>query len=109
MSKIIDDILKTEYSKEFDKLRQNRMVVSYYKYGALANNYGECLIDAIENLEIRLNKYKETGNKEFLVDVANFAMIEFMYPKHEKAHFDSENHGTRIKGTTINDLKNYEK
>lgn len=102
----IDKRLETEYSEEFDKLRKNRMVVSYHKYGAIENNYGEGLIDSIENLELRLKKYKETGNTEFLVDVANFAMIEFMYPKHKNSHFDSESHGTRIKGMTINDLKN---
>lgn len=102
----IEKILQTEYSEEFDKLRKNRMVISYYKYGSIANNYGESLINAIENLEIRLKKYKETGNTEYLVDIANFAMIEFMYPKHNNKHFDSEEHGTRLKGMTINDIKN---
>lgn len=37
-------------------------------------------MDAIKNLEIRLQKYKETGNTEYLVDVANFVMLEFMHP-----------------------------
>jgi hypothetical protein len=101
----IEQVLQTEYSEEFDKLRKNRMFVSYHKYGPIKNNYGEGLINSIENLEIRLKKYKETGNTEFLVDVANFAMIEFMYPKHGNAHFDSETHGTRLKGMTVNDLK----
>jgi len=32
-------------------------------------------------------------------------MIEFMSPKHSNVHFDSENHGTRLKGMTVNDLK----
>ncbi len=105
MTQSIDKIMETEYSSEFDELRKNRMAVSYYKYGPLAENYGKDLVNAVENLEIRLNKYKRTGNTEFLVDVANFAMIEFMYPKHEKAHFDSEGHGTRVEGLTINDLK----
>ncbi|MGN9163181.1 hypothetical protein [Clostridium sulfidigenes] len=101
----IEQVLQIEYSEEFDKLRKNRMFVSYHKYGPIKNNYGEGLISSVENLEIRLKKYKETGNTEFLVDVANFAMIEFMYPKHSNAHFDSENHGTRLKGMTVNDLK----
>lgn len=102
----VEEILQTEYSKEFDSLRKNRMATSYFKYGPIRTNYGECLINSIENLEIRLKKYKETGNKEFLVDVANFAMIEFMYPKHDNSYFDSECHGTRLKGMTVNDIKN---
>ena len=101
----IEKVLQTEYSEEFDKLRKNRMFVSYYKYGPIKNNYGESLINAIDNLEIRLKKYRETGNTEFLIDIANFAMIEFMYPKHKNTHFNSEDHGTRLEGLTINDLK----
>lgn len=81
------DILQREYSNEFDELRKNRMVVSYYKYGPIRKNYGEGLVDAIQSLEKRLMKYKETGNTEYLLDIANFAMIEFMFPQHPNAHF----------------------
>jgi hypothetical protein len=63
-------------------------------------------VNAIENLEDRLQKYKETGNTEFLVDVANMAMIEFMFPQHKCPVFETE-HGTRLKGVTITDLKNF--
>jgi hypothetical protein len=34
-----------------------------------------------------MRRYKEDGNTEHLVDVANYMMIEFMYPKHPQAHF----------------------
>ncbi len=105
--KEISKILKGEYSEDFDTLRKNRMVTSYYKYGPIKINYGEHLVSALENLEIRLNKYKETGNKEFLVDIANFAMIEFMYSSKSNAYFDSESHGTNLKGITVKDLEAY--
>ncbi len=83
----IEKILARDYSFEFDKLRQNRMVMSHYKYGWVSETYGERLADAIKSLEKRLELYKETGNTEFLLDVANFAMIERMYPQHINAHF----------------------
>ncbi|MGM9972637.1 MAG: hypothetical protein ACI33K_01145 [Clostridiaceae bacterium] len=102
----LERILKSEYSEEFDRLRKNRMSTSYFKYGPIKTNYGESLVSALENLEIRLRKYKETGNKEFLVDIANFAMIEFLYPSLENTYFDSESHGTGLKGTTVKDLEN---
>lgn len=101
-----DDILKTEYSEEFDKFRKNRMKVSFFKYGPAAINYGEHLVSAIENLEIRLKKYKETGNTEYLVDVANMAMIEFMYPQHPEAHFKGTDNEDKLKGITVKDLEN---
>ena len=83
----MQDILKTEYSEDFDAKRKNRMIVSYYKYGAVKDNYGTCKVDAIATLKERLRLYEKTGNTEWLVDVANMAMIEFMYPQHPEAHF----------------------
>lgn len=106
----IDDILRTEYSTEFDRIRKNMMVMSYYKYGPLKENYKqEKTLDAIGNLEKRLQKYKETGNTEFLADVANFAMIEFMYPQHEKAHYKATDTGScDVAGFGVNEIKNWE-
>lgn len=76
----------SEFSSRFVKLMYNAMGVSFFKYGALADAYPE-RVDAIASLEKRLAKYRETGNTEWLVDVANFAMIEFMRPRHPDAHF----------------------
>ena len=104
-----DHILKTEYSDKFDELRKNRMLTSYFKYGPVKENYGDRkLIDAVKSLELRLEKYKQTGNTEYLVDVANFAMIEFMHPQHPQAHFratDSEE-SPGVCGMGINEIKN---
>lgn len=83
-----DEILKTEYSERFDKLRKDAMETSFYKYGPLRKNYDtyKCMY-AVGNIQRRLDKYLETGNTEFLVDVANFAMIEFMYPSIKGAKY----------------------
>lgn len=69
-----------DYSEEFDRLRKNRVEVSYYKYGAASKNFGEGRVDAIKTLELCLEKFKKTGNTEYLVDVANYAMFRYMYP-----------------------------
>ena len=100
-----EDILKSEYSEHFDQLRKNRMIVSFHKYGPVSVNYGEKLVSAIDNLEKRLQLYKETGNTEYLADVANFAMIEFMYPQHDKAHFDSESYSPGLGNKTYRDIE----
>lgn len=89
MTNSINDILKTEYSEKFDKIRKAMMVSSYFKYGKVKDNYEKFkCIDALRNIEKRIEKYKETGNTEFLADVANFAMIEFMYPSIEEAMYE---------------------
>lgn len=64
----------------------DRMAVSYFKYGPVSEAYPD-KVDAIDSLRVRLDKYLADGNTEWLMDVANFAMIEFMYPGHTKAHY----------------------
>lgn len=105
-----EEILTSEYSQLFDNIRKNMMVMSFYKYGAVSENYKtENTIDAIGSLEKRLQKYKDTGNTEFLADIANFAMIEFMYPQHEKAHYTPTDSGAcEIKGFGVNEVKSFQ-
>ncbi len=74
------DILKNEYSEEFDRLRKNRVVASYYKYGPARQNYGGGRVDAIKTAELCLDAFKKDGNTEHLVDAANYLMFRFMYP-----------------------------
>ncbi len=96
-------ILSHEYSEEFDKLRKSRVEVSYYKYGAARDNFGAGRVDAIGSLELCLDKFKKTGNTEYLLDVANYAMFRYMYPfpgEYFKATDSKDSAGTV--GTPIN-------
>lgn len=104
-----EEIIKQEYSERFDTIRKNMMIMSYYKYGALSENYKtEKTINAIGSLEKRLQRYKETGNTEFLADIANFAMIEFMYPQHEKAYYKPTDSGAcAIDGFGMNEIRDF--
>lgn len=98
-----EKILKTEYSPKFDELRKNRMVQSYTKYGPASKNYGEGRVDAIGSLELCLEKFKKTGNTEYLVDVANYAMLRYMHQmpgEFFKATSSEESAG--VVGTPIN-------
>ena len=76
----------TEYSCEFLQGMINRMGVSYHKYGKVADAYPHNF-NAIDSMKERVLSYQATGNTEYLMDAANFLMIEFMHPSHEKAHF----------------------
>jgi hypothetical protein len=81
-----ESILRRDYSDEFDSLRKNSIIQSHYKYGWMSDTYPE-LADAFGSLEKRVEMYRQTGNADWLVDIANFAMIEFMHPKHPLHHF----------------------
>lgn len=108
LSKITSEILSTEYSERFDNIHKDMMIMSYYKYGSLKENYQKfkCM-DAVGNIKKRLEKYMETGNTEFLADVANFAMIEFMYPSVEGAKYTPTDSGAcETVGFGVNEVRN---
>ena len=69
-----------EYSEEFDRLRRNRVEVSYYKYGPARKNFGEGRVDAVATAERCIEAFKKDGNTEHLVDAANYMMFRFMFP-----------------------------
>ena len=80
----LKDGVGSEYNEQFLQGMIDRMSVSFYKYGAVAEARG---FDNLANLEKRVAQYRETGNTEWLIDAANFAMIEFMFPQHVDAHY----------------------
>lgn len=74
-----EEILKRDFSEAFVAKMKNAIEVSHYKYGFAGKTYPE-LAQAYKCIEERLEAYKRSHNKDYLVDIANFAMIEFMYP-----------------------------
>lgn len=98
-----------EYSEMFDDKRKMRVKTSFYKYGSAVDNFGKRYVDAIGSLEKCLTKYKDTGNTEYLCDLANYAMFEFMYPQHPDAHFRAtESHESAgIVGLSVNEAKRF--
>ena len=98
----IAKVLSSEFSEPFAQGMRDRMVVSFYKYGPVADAYPH-KVNAITSLTDRLRKYAETKNTEFLIDAANFAMIEFMHPSVDGAFFagtdDDQSPGRRVART----------
>jgi hypothetical protein len=80
--------LRTEFCSRFTDLMRAAMLVSFHKYGPVREAYPN-RVNAIDSLRLRLEKYAATGNTEYLVDAANFAMIEWMYPARPDAFFKS--------------------
>lgn len=82
-----EEILKTEYSEDFDKLRKKMMVMSFYKYGYVKDNAYSGMEDFLKSLDKRYEKFKQTKNTEFLADIANICMMIFMYPEPFGCHY----------------------
>lgn len=95
--------IEKEYSEDFDRLRKNRVEVSYYKYGPARENFGGGRVDALATAERCIEAFKKDGNTEHLVDAANYLMFRFMYPypgEYFKATGSAESVGTV--GTPVN-------
>lgn len=104
----MNDVLKREYSAKFDKERQNRIEISYYKYGPARDNFGSGRVDAIKTAELCIEAFKKDHNTEHLIDAANYLMFRYMYPlpgEFFKATDSSGSVGTV--GTPINMEKEY--
>lgn len=104
----MNDVLKKEYSAQFDIERQNRIEVSYYKYGSARDNFGSGRVDAIKTAELCIEAFKKDHNTEHLIDAANYLMFRYMYPlpgEFFKATDSSGSVGTV--GTPINMEKEY--
>lgn len=69
-----------DYSEEFDRLRKNRVQVSFYKYGPASKNFGEGRVDAYLTALRCLDAFERDHNLEHLVDAANYLMFRFMFP-----------------------------
>ena len=66
----------------------NRMAFSEQKYGPLESNY-PVPHHARQNARARLARYENTHNREYLLDVANFAIIEYLRPSFPDAYFEA--------------------
>lgn len=81
-----EEILSRDFSNEFITKMQNAIETSHYKYGWASKTYPE-LAQAIKCAKERLEAYEKTGNKEYLIDAANFSMLEYLYPSIKNAHY----------------------
>ena len=87
----LEELQRTEWSPEFEKLMRNRLIMGAFRYerfGPQKSNYPTAT-EAIR----RTLKYLESGNTEHLVDAANMLLIEFEFGKHPKKHFGAIDDG----------------
>lgn len=73
----LKEIGKIQSCPTFEKYRENRMIMGYFRYGSLQGQIGCAKYDNLGSIKKRLTLYTEDKNREHLVDIANLAMIEF--------------------------------
>lgn len=73
--KSITDLMSSEWSYEFEELMRLNLVIGAIRYGPLSNQEFKSYTKEIKK---RLQLYERSGNVSFLVDIANFALIEYV-------------------------------
>jgi len=77
----LEMVERSQCSCEFERLRRERMVMGYYRYGGLTSPTRRATLhDNVGSAIYRLQQYYRTGNQEHLVDAANLCMVEFVLP-----------------------------
>ena len=84
----LEELRKSEWSEEFERLCRNRMVMGAFRYGRLG---APCKPqwDRVTAVRRHMDAYEADGNLEHLVDVANMVMLEFVEGRHPRRHFRS--------------------
>lgn len=98
-----EGVPEDQIDRSFIQGMLDRMLVGFHKYGHMRRRHDRP--DNLKNVEARVKQYKKTGNTEWLMDAANFLMMEFAVPSHANAHFrptDShESPGSHVAGRII--------
>jgi len=79
----IDMINKSRFH-DFIQQMADRIMQGHFRYGNpnRRKNY-------VKRIELELKAYKENGNMEHLINIANYCHLETCEPWNKKFHFDS--------------------
>lgn len=92
----VENIETTEWSTEFEKLMRNRLIMGALRYGRMGHGQipvGKPTYDRCASIRQRLLNFEQTGNADWLVDIANLALLMFEERYHPHFHLRSEDDG----------------
>lgn len=106
-----EEILASRFCPRLIEAMKARLLQGHHKYGPMTLE-ARMNTDYLANVKLRIAKYEETGNTEWLVDAANYLMFEFRWPSHPDAHFRAtpteESPGVKMaNGRTVKGGENY--
>lgn len=81
------ELYMSQWSPTFEELMRNRLVMGALRYGRIGSP-NKPKYDRVKSIVHRAQEYQKTGNKEWLVDIANEALLEFAEPAHPNPVWD---------------------
>jgi hypothetical protein len=95
----VGNLKASEWNDEFERLQRNRLMMGAIRYGRIGA-LDKKKWDRIPDMIKRLEAYRDEGNLEYLVDVANLCLLEYVEGDHPLKHFQSKDDGTHTKVKT---------
>lgn len=87
----------TEWASDFEQLMRNRLLMGRFRYGPMEYKVKHSPSwDLLGSIETRLKLYRETGNLELLVDIANLCLLEFVNPSIKGAALNPIDDGEHV-------------
>jgi hypothetical protein len=83
----LEELKVSEWDERFDRLAKGKLIHGAYRYGLLKENNN---FDFIESMKTKIARYEKAHNLELLVDIRNYAMLEFLKPKYNDAYYHNE-------------------
>jgi hypothetical protein len=86
----------------------DRMAMGFHNYGHMRRQHNRP--DNIKNIDIRVKKYQESKNTEYLMDAANYCMMEFCVPIEGAFFKTTEKHespGSVVDGRLVQGKEGY--
>lgn len=89
------ELQSSEWSHKFEQLMRNRLIMGALCYGKLGAS-GKPKYDRFKSMFKRLVAYRDTGNLELLVDIANLCLVEFVDGDHPNRHWHAIDGGEHV-------------
>lgn len=83
------ELQASEWSRGFEAIMRSRLIMGSLRYGRMGSPQ-KPRYSYVKDMKRRIRLYEESGNTEYLADVANNAMLEFVDGYHPKKHFASK-------------------
>lgn len=83
----LEELKETQWDDRFDQLARGKLLMGAFRYGKVTDNYAYDFMQAMKNKIVR---YEQTHNLELLVDIRNYAMLEFKHPRYKDAYYENE-------------------
>lgn len=89
----LEVLQETQWSSEFERYMRNRLVVGGIRYETFQEKRGGNSYDYLKEADRVLQDYRQTGNLELLVDLANYCLLEFVFGCHPLRYFEATDDG----------------